>query len=171
MPKSRKRKIEQRPKAAAYQPNEDEMNAREWVSGIAQPFVVLFFFIRVHLFFSVTWYAQAFFWVGCAIGLFSQLYIFIPNRFWQKRKLLTGGVFKYTRHPMYTGMVIADIQTWFSGQRDVYFTITALLFYGSVLVVGWIHEQEVLVKFGPAAEAYYARTPRLFFLYPFVRKE
>jgi protein-S-isoprenylcysteine O-methyltransferase Ste14 len=89
----------------------------------------------------------------------------------RRTTLLTTGVFKYTRHPMYTGLLMMDLVYWIP--RPV---SSHALFYGlqttfvlTLLAAGWFQERETLARFGAEAEEYYARTPRLILLYPLQR--
>jgi protein-S-isoprenylcysteine O-methyltransferase Ste14 len=85
------------------------------------------------------------------------------------RRLITSGPFTYTRHPMYTALAMVDITLWPYAAFDTAFYITGIAFYACMLAAAWCQERETLARFGPEAESYYARTPRLFLLYPFTR--
>lgn len=81
--------------------------------------------------------------------------------------LLTGGLYRYTRHPMYLGLLLMNLFHW--AQADVW---TSPLFLGleavflvGLVVAGYRQEQETLARFGQEAVDYYARTPRI----PFTR--
>ena len=85
-------------------------------------------------------------------------------------RLQTGGLFRYTRHPMYTALLFMATQVWFEVPTyDWYFLLMQTIFVSSVIIAGYCQEKETLARFGKAAEDYYARTPRLFFMYPFYR--
>lgn len=175
MPVSRTRKrhvtVNITEKEPTFRPDNDVINKWEWASRLTQPFVLVILLIRVVAYIpDPAWWEMIFFWSGTALGMGSQLYLFTRTRLTNKRLLLTSGVFKYTRHPMYTGAALADMSMWYSGIDQPGFLSTAITLYASMMFVGWLHEQEILAKFGPAAERYYARTPRLFFLYPFTKK-
>jgi protein-S-isoprenylcysteine O-methyltransferase Ste14 len=175
MPISRSRKRQPKNGGAkqetVFQPDYRALNQLEWVIRLTQPAVLIAWFVRLVLFTrNPVWWEDVLFWGGTALALVSQLRIFLPTRLGRRPKLFTGDVFKYTRHPMYTGVVIADLSLWHGNWYRPHFLTTALAMYGTMILVGWMHEQEMLAKFGPPAERYYARTPRLFFLYPFIRK-
>lgn len=86
--------------------------------------------------------------------------------------LITSGVFKYTRHPMYTGLFLMNLNLWLPKpvSNEPLFYIGQSLFLLCLIVAGWSQEKETLARFGKDAEEYYAKTPRLFILYPFVKK-
>lgn len=96
------------------------------------------------------------------------LYVLYYRRDGQK-KLLTHGVFRYTRHPMYTGVILMDLRNWFVPSYNAMFWISTAVLYVSLAVAGYLQERETLARFGAEAENYYKRTPRFFFLYPWIR--
>ncbi|MEK7649748.1 MAG: isoprenylcysteine carboxylmethyltransferase family protein [Patescibacteria group bacterium] len=83
-----------------------------------------------------------------------------------RHNLITTGLFKYTRHPMYTGFVLIEFRFWFAHQYPWDFWVSAVIFWGSIITAGLIQEKETLAKFGPEAEEYYKKTPRIFLFYP-----
>lgn len=84
-----------------------------------------------------------------------------PNR------LITNGVFRYTRHPMYTGLLLMSGAFWFSeAANDALFYALQAVCIISLLIAAWCQEKETLARYGDEAVRYYARTPRLFFMYP-----
>jgi protein-S-isoprenylcysteine O-methyltransferase Ste14 len=87
----------------------------------------------------------------------------------RKRILLTHGVFKYTRHPMYTGFFLMNLSAYLATEPDVWFYIQQCAFFASLAIAGRMQEIETIMRFGKEAEQYYAVTPRLFFMYPFRR--
>ena len=94
----------------------------------------------------------------------------------QKRKrariLFTTGPFKYTRHPMYTGLMLMDLILWVpqpTSNKPLFFVLQAA-FVGCLVMAAYFQEKETLARFGDEARAYYAKTPRLFFMYPFTNK-
>ena len=87
-----------------------------------------------------------------------------------RQNIITTGLFKYTRHPMYTGLVFIDLRFWFTNNLSPLFWISVLVFYASIIMAGYYQEKETLARFGSEAERYYSQTPRLFILYPFVKK-
>ncbi|HOX21754.1 MAG TPA: methyltransferase [Candidatus Paceibacterota bacterium] len=83
--------------------------------------------------------------------------------------LITTGPYRYTRHPMYTSILIANFALLWTSIPP----ITDKIFYigQAILVLGmascwFFEEQAMLAKYGLLAREYYARTPRLFFMYP-----
>jgi len=78
--------------------------------------------------------------------------------------LITTGPYRYTRHPIYTSVFIANLA--------LLWPITDKMLIGQTILVAcmagcWhFEEQAMLAKYGSIAKEYYARTPRLFFLYP-----
>lgn len=85
----------------------------------------------------------------------------IPNR------LITTGFFKYTRHPMYSAVLIADALFMFYAPWDWKMILHTVAFYAITVVACYFHEQDVLYDFREKAVEYYNKTPRLFFMYPF----
>lgn len=84
-------------------------------------------------------------------------------------KLITNGWFRFTRHPMYTLVLIADIINFYYVPLDWKLALHTSVFYAVTVVTCYIHEQEVVSKFGDEAKQHYANTPRLIFMYPFRR--
>lgn len=171
MLKSRKRRMNKN-SVSTFQPDEKEINRLEWGVRIIQTLVPIIWAFRSSIFWpeSFLWWESVIFFAGFALAVISQLRIFIPTRFGARRLLFTGDVFKYTRHPMYTGMAIADLTLWRYNIGSMVFVSSAVVMYGIMFVAAWMQEKEMLAKFGPAAKTYYAKTPRFFFLYPFIRK-
>ncbi len=83
--------------------------------------------------------------------------------------LITTGLFRYTRHPMYTGLFLMNLTSWFPepASYDELFYVLQALFLATMLIAGWFQEKETLARFGAEAEDYYRKTPRFFFMYPF----
>jgi protein-S-isoprenylcysteine O-methyltransferase Ste14 len=160
-------------KAVCFRPDEKEINRLEWWAFSIQIFVPIIWTIRLWVFrFNYfLWWEEIVICGGVALAMISQLRIFIPTQFSTRRLLFTGDVFKYTRHPMYTGMAIADFPFWHYNIDSMAFIVTAAFMYVIMFLAAWMQEKEILAKFGPAAESYYARTPRFFFFYPFVRRK
>ena len=86
--------------------------------------------------------------------------------------LITNGVFEYTRHPMYTGLFLMNLDLWLPkpASNDLLFFAGQTAFMACMVIAGWSQEKETLARFGAEAEAYYAKTPRLFIWYPFMRR-
>ncbi|MBI2473632.1 isoprenylcysteine carboxylmethyltransferase family protein [Candidatus Uhrbacteria bacterium] len=87
--------------------------------------------------------------------------------------LLTTGPFKYTRHPMYTGLFFMDLGFWLPHpvSSDQLFFVLQLFFMIYLTIAAYFQEKETLARFGEEARVYYAKTPRLFFFYPFMGKK
>lgn len=84
------------------------------------------------------------------------------------KHLLTNGVFRFTRHPMYTGFLIMSLSQWWPGYPlTIGYWVSLSLFLIGMIVAGYFQEKETIAKFGAEAEEYYRRTPRLFLLYPY----
>ena len=107
--------------------------------------------------------------LGAFLFLFCLISIYLKIS--RTNKLLTGGVFKYTRHPMYTGVFLMDLKKWFALPLSFETVIAGIMLYIGLFVAGYFQEKETLARFGEEAESYYAKTPRIFLLYPFCRQE
>ncbi len=116
---------------------------------------------------STAWILGAFFFFGAALFCYHG-YVLMYRKM-SERQLMTGGLFKYTRHPQYTGLMFLDITNWFVWERTMQFRIATMLIYLTICIACYFQEKETLARFGKAAEAYYAETPRIFFFYP-IRK-
>ena len=114
---------------------------------------------------DVTWPSMAVSALGTSVFAYCLIVLYVKRA--REKNLITTSVFRYTRHPMYTGLVLMDFRFWFSEHSTAAFLFSAVLFYAGLLVAGYFQERETLARFGDEARAYYARTPRLFFLYPF----
>ena len=107
--------------------------------------------------------------IVCTLSMFRIYYAKEP-------KLITDGLFKYTRHPMYTGFLILSIETWchHSTWKHAYLEpiswATMFLFVVGIFCAGYFQEKELLATYGQDAVDYYKRTPRFFLFYPFMRK-
>jgi len=102
----------------------------------------------------------------CGLVIFAWCLYLLYVRHQAKSILITEGVFKYTRHPMYTAFVLMDVASFFAPLSYDFITST-VLFYGYLVVAAYFQEKETLARFGQSAVEYYRCTPRLFFLYPF----
>lgn len=105
--------------------------------------------------------------VGSAIVHGMMYVIYVKNR--RTKKLITNGLFQWTRHPMYTGFVLLGMVLWYptSAMGWSYWGSLATFTTG-ILVAGWLQERETLQRFDTEAEEYYRRTPRVFLLYPII---
>ena len=84
--------------------------------------------------------------------------------------LVVTDLFRYTRHPMYTGIFLMDVPNWFSENSLGWIGwISGVIFYVALCIAGYLQERETLIRFGDQAIAYYAKTPRIILWYPFIR--
>lgn len=112
------------------------------------------------------------FWVsnaGSCIFLYCLVILYVKRK--RLTELVTDGPFRYTRHPMYTGLVLMDTIFLLPGpaSSEPLFFILQATFFCCLVIAAYFQEKETLARFGREAEEYYARTPRLFFMYPFTR--
>lgn len=107
--------------------------------------------------------------VGMAIAAYQGVAIYF-QRFCNDGRLITDGLFRYTRHPMYTGFAFTAFDIWWPTENihTVGYWASLAMFLVGLVVAGYIQELETLALFGKEAEEYYERTPRLFFFYPFM---
>lgn len=89
-----------------------------------------------------------------------------------RKGLITSGLFRYTRHPMYTGILLMGLERWWptSAESLVEYLTTLALFLVGVFVAGYLQEKETLARFGDEAVEYYRKTPRCFLFYFFRRR-
>jgi protein-S-isoprenylcysteine O-methyltransferase Ste14 len=135
---------------------------------------VAYFLIGRNYTWSVAWWSP---WMlpshaGFILALYAAFLIFEPERgFRTTEKLITDGPFRYTRHPLYTGLVFMDLAYFIPlpASKEIEFFFLQGTFFATMFAAAWFNEKETLMKFGKEAEAYYARTPRLFFAYPLGR--
>lgn len=85
----------------------------------------------------------------------------------RRHTLITYGVFRYTRHPMYTGFFLMNLSSYLAVSPDIWFYVQQVIFFATLTIAGRMQEIETIMRFGKEAEDYYKVTPRLFFLYPF----
>lgn len=107
--------------------------------------------------------------IGSALFFYCLVRLYFFNA--RKKGLITNGPFRYTRHPMYTGLMLMDLIFWLPSpvSLDPSFFLLQAMFVSLLVCAAYFQEKETLARFGEAAERYYAKTPRLFFMYPFVR--
>lgn len=104
--------------------------------------------------------------LGMIIFSYCLYTLYIQNK--HTKELITTGVFKFTRHPMYTGLLIGDCIYWNSvNVNKEYFWHSMIGFVVSMAITAYLQERETLDRFGQKAKQYYSKTPRLFILYPF----
>ena len=76
-----------------------------------------------------------------------------------KSELTTTGLYKYVRHPRYTGMIFAIVGACILAQTKFAWTISAI-WLACVLVSIFLEEREMRHRFGAAYEEYSRATPR-----------
>lgn len=105
------------------------------------------------------------------VGISLCLWCLFKIYYQKPKKILTTGVFRYTRHPMYTGMLLMGVHLWWPQPTPlgVLYWVTLCMYVGGIFTAGYFQEKETLARFGKDAEDYYKKTPRLFLLYPFMR--
>lgn len=86
------------------------------------------------------------------------------------KELITDGLFKYTRHPMYTGFLLMAIDVGKNlNPQSIIHTIAFSTFLMTLFAAGYAQERETLARFGEEAIEYYKKTPRIFLFYPFTK--
>jgi len=78
-----------------------------------------------------------------------------------KSELTTSGLYKYVRHPRYTGMISAIIGACILAQTKFAWTVSTV-WLACVLLSILLEEREMRRRFGPAYETYSRATPRFF---------
>lgn len=82
------------------------------------------------------------------------------------QELITDGPFRYTRHPMYTAILvmnICDLVQAVSVWTSPLSLALEVTFIACLLAAGYCQEQETVERFGQPAVDYYKRTPRIAF--------
>ncbi len=86
--------------------------------------------------------------------------------------LVTCGIYRFTRHPIYHGFFLADLSYWLRlpsiSDAAWLFYIAQAIFVACLVACAYFEEREVLEKYGNAAVEYYKSTPRLIIQYPLV---
>jgi len=117
------------------------------------------------------WYSLA---IGCAIFIYCHIVIYwyprISGQGSVSTKLITNGPYRYTRHPIYTALVLSTL-ILFSNPipKSFVFYFLFIIWLGVIVALSYLQEKETLDRFGDEAVEYYKKTPRLFFMYPFIR--
>lgn len=97
---------------------------------------------------------------GCLIFMWCLWRLYAQNA--RTTELITTGFFKYTRHPMYLGLLMMNIGYWLRVEvwTSFGFLLLEAMFIGCMVIAAHYQELETLARFGKDAEDYYARTPR-----------
>ncbi len=106
---------------------------------------------------------------GFVLFCYCLVHLYVMRK--RDNQLIVTGPFRYTRHPMYTGIMLMNLQFWlpFPVSFAPSFIFIQLAFVGCLIMAAYFQEKETVARFGKIAEEYYERTPRLFFLYPLIR--
>lgn len=120
--------------------------------------------------YELTWPWRAISDIGFLLFGYCLIELYAKKR--RTKGLITNGVFRYTRHPMYTGIFLMNLSYWVPKPigNDWLFYAMQAGFLICLMAAGWFQEKETLARFGDEAKAYYARTPRLFIWYPFMQR-
>lgn len=78
-----------------------------------------------------------------------------------KSELTANGLYKYVRHPRYTGMISAVAGACILAQTEFAWTVSAI-WLACVLLSIFLEEREMRHRFGAAYEDYSRATPRFF---------
>ena len=144
------------------------MTQRKNYELLGNPFQLLLmisFSYKTQMFkYSENFFASIISFAGMALFVYCLYVLYFRNR--RTTNLITDGVFKYTRHPMYTGVILADSWNWYPANFSLSFWISTTILVGSAIIAGYIQERETLQRFGKQARDYYAKTPRIFLFYP-----
>jgi protein-S-isoprenylcysteine O-methyltransferase Ste14 len=131
--------------------------------------MMVFFIAMLHLYGSQAQWWSAWLWPSHAgSALFAYCLIRLYTLKAKDNRLITTGPFRYTRHPMYTGLMLMDLIFWLPhpvSSQPLFFLLQAAFIF-CLLTAAYFQEKETLARFGKAAEDYYAKTPRLFLFYP-----
>lgn len=101
---------------------------------------------------------------GLVLFLYCVILVYFINR---GKRLITNGPYKYTRHPMYTGLLLMDLRYWYPLPDGKLFYLIQAVFIVCLMMAAYLQEKETIARFGTKAKEYYQRTPRLFFCYLF----
>jgi len=105
------------------------------------------------------------------IIIFSVFYLFInfgegtpiPKQFTSKfatKKLVTNGVFKYSRNPFAIGMLMTLVGFGFYIKSYLMIILTIILFIGGYLFIVYVEEPDMEQRFGLQYLKYKKRVPR-----------
>lgn len=108
-----------------------------------------------------TWWLVTVCTIGATIVAYSQWKIYGGQK-----GLVTSGIFRITRHPMYTGFAILGTAIWYPTSQVEHsdYWISLAAFATGIIVAGWLQERETIARFGKEAVEYYRKTPRIAFL-------
>lgn len=169
-PEKRKLKLERRAK---------KLQAKDFVFSMAGLFQFLWVMIMVprvlfYVLAPVPWYFGYLALGLISLAVYNQLRIYYPlfSRYIGRNipdRLITNGWFRFTRHPMYTLVLLADLVFFLYVPWDWKVTLHTIATYLITIITCYWHEREVLAQYGEPAAEYYSRTPRLLFMYPFRR--
>ena len=111
-------------------------------------------------------------WPGRIVGFIgAALFVWCLWALYIKAKRITGlitsGPFRFTRHPMYIGLLLMmlGISLPVPHPKTDWFYVSVSVFAVSMLIAGWCQEKETLARFGDEARSYYARTKRIPFIW------
>ncbi len=172
-----KRKVSAEKKAAREERRQSNISNRKYVSKMSSIFQFLWVLLLApralyYVLVPKPMYSEIVIWSLMIIAIYIQVKIYrsmflgiIGHRVGER--LITNGWFRYSRHPMYTLVLLADIINFCYVPFDWKIGLSTLSFYLVTAVACYYHEGEVLSNFGEEAKVYYAKTPRLIFMYPF----
>src|SRR3989344_4050686 len=114
-----------------------------------QLILIATFLLRIFLFFDVS-NPPVVIWIIDMIGM--AMFGWCLYCLYIKRHRLTGlittGVFKYTRHPMYTCLFLMDLRFWWIGEYNLLFAASAVALYASIIIATYLQENETVARFG-----------------------
>jgi protein-S-isoprenylcysteine O-methyltransferase Ste14 len=100
--------------------------------------------------------------VGSAGFLYCLYQLYVLKK--RETTLITTGLYKYTRHPMYLSLAIMDLAFWFPLPTSPLFYILQAVWLVTLVLAAKFQEEETPARFGRDAELYYLVTPRIPFL-------
>jgi len=86
--------------------------------------------------------------------------------------LVTGGPYRYIRHPIYTGFILIDLLLLWPVPplTDLFFYVGQALFIPGIVICAYLEEIAAIERYGATAKEYYARTPGLLPYFSFHNK-